>query len=169
MVATGVGRVSWVKPKFSQTKTKGSECELAALWRIPSPGYLPDLYYWLSGLKVRTPASVLEQAPAGSTRTTASSSAQKPRMPVWLIESGTATHRVTRVDATHNRAGTSGERVSALAAARRVAVVGEHGVNQASCGRARSASRAQRAAQVRPGPEHNQPSDTLSGRLLRQW
>ena len=91
MVATAIGRVSWAKPKFSQTKTKGSECELAALWRIPSPGYLPDLYYWLSGLKVRTPASVLEQAPAGSTRTTASSSAQKPRMPVWLIESGTAT------------------------------------------------------------------------------
>ena len=61
-------------------------------WLIPSPRYSPksNVSYWLSGLKVRTPASVLEQAPAGSTRTTASSSAQKPRMPVWLIESGTA-------------------------------------------------------------------------------
>ena len=91
MVATAIAGVPWVKPKLSQTKTKGSERELAALWRIPSPGYLPDLSYWLSGLKVRTPASVLEQTPAGSTRTTASSSAQKPRMPVWLIDSGTAT------------------------------------------------------------------------------
>ena len=61
-------------------------------WLIPSPRYSPksNVSYWLSGLKVRMPASVLEQAPAGSTRTTASSSAQKPRMPVWLIASGTA-------------------------------------------------------------------------------
>src|ERR1700756_1954539 len=46
--------------------------------------------YWLSGLNVRMPASVVEQTPAGSTRTTASSSAQKPRRPVWLIVIGTA-------------------------------------------------------------------------------
>jgi len=73
-------------------KTKGSERVLAA----PIGVYPPQVFagtesYWLSGLKVRTPASVLEQTPAGSTRTTASSSAQKPRMPVWLIESGTET------------------------------------------------------------------------------
>src|SRR5665811_2453441 len=59
--------------------------------------------------------------------------------------------RITYVDATHNRAGTRGERVAALAAARRVTVVGEHGVNQASCGGAGNASRAQRAAQVGEG------------------
>src|SRR5215469_1377308 len=47
--------------------------------------------YWLSGLKVRMPASVLAHTPAGSTRTTASSSAQKARIPVWLIVIGTAT------------------------------------------------------------------------------
>jgi len=47
--------------------------------------------YWLSGLKVRIPASVLEQTPAGSTRTTASSSAQKARIPVWLMVIGTPT------------------------------------------------------------------------------
>src|SRR5579862_10054237 len=46
--------------------------------------------YWLSGLKVRTPASVLEHTPAGSTRTTPSSSAQNARIPVWLIVNGTA-------------------------------------------------------------------------------
>src|SRR6202008_3336215 len=49
------------------------------------------LAYWLSGLKARMPASVLAQTPAGSTRTTASSSAQKARIPVWLIVKGTVT------------------------------------------------------------------------------
>src|SRR5207302_10533719 len=44
-----------------------------------------------SGLKVRMPASVFEHAPAGSTRTTASSSAQKARMPVWFTVSGLPT------------------------------------------------------------------------------
>src|SRR5580765_4468441 len=38
---------------------------------------------------------------------------------------------VASEDATHRRASTGGERVSALTAARRVAVVREHGVNQA--------------------------------------
>src|SRR5215467_6799206 len=47
--------------------------------------------YWLSGLKVRIPASVLEQTPAGSTRITASSSAQKARIPVWFTVVGTPT------------------------------------------------------------------------------
>jgi hypothetical protein len=49
-----------------------------------------NLGYWLSGLNVRMPASVAKQTPAGSTRTTASSSAQNPRRPVWLMVIGTA-------------------------------------------------------------------------------
>src|SRR4051812_44420771 len=57
----------------------------------PPPGTCQTVAdYWLSGLKVRMPASVLEQTPAGSTRTTASSSAQNARRPVWLIVIGTA-------------------------------------------------------------------------------
>ena len=93
MVATGdwpgfVGKVEALRKQ----KTKGSECEARCPYGLyPPPGTSPDLNYWLSGLKVRMPASELEQTPAGSTRTTASSSAQKPRMPVWLIASGTAT------------------------------------------------------------------------------
>ncbi len=47
--------------------------------------------YWFSGLKVWMPPSVFEHTPAGSTRTTASSSAQKARIPVWFTDSGTAT------------------------------------------------------------------------------
>ena len=55
------------------------------------PGHWPESNdYWFNGLKTRIAASAVEQAPAGSTRTTASSSAQKPRIPVWLIDSGTA-------------------------------------------------------------------------------
>ena len=71
---------------------KGQRVLARCPWLIPVPGISPESNqsYWLSGLKARMPASVLEQTPAGSTRTTASSSAQKPRIPVWLIESGTA-------------------------------------------------------------------------------
>ena len=60
--------------------------------RLYSPRVLAESNpnYWLSGLKTRMPASVREQTPAGSTRTTASSSAQKPRIPVWLMVFGTA-------------------------------------------------------------------------------
>jgi len=79
--------------KYHYPKTKGSELEA----RCPLAYTLPrgtrqnqPLPYWFSGLKVRMVASAVEQAPAGSTRTTASSSAQKPRMPVWLTESGMA-------------------------------------------------------------------------------
>ena len=45
------------------------------------------------------------------------------------------------------------ERALTLAAASRVAVVGQHGFNQASCGRAGHASRA-RLALVHPHPYH---------------
>src|ERR1039458_2512346 len=41
--------------------------------------------------------------------------------------------RIAYVDAARDCARASGERVAALAATRRVAVVGEHGINQASC------------------------------------
>ena len=43
-----------------------------------------------SGLKVRIVASAFEHALAKLTRTTASSSAQKALMPVWLMDKGTA-------------------------------------------------------------------------------
>src|SRR3954471_22633353 len=46
--------------------------------------------YWLSGLNVWMPPSVAEQTPAGSTRTTASSSAQNARIPGWLTVRGLA-------------------------------------------------------------------------------
>src|SRR5580700_3554779 len=46
--------------------------------------------YWFKGLKPRIAPSAAEQTPAGSTRITASSSAQKPRIPVWFTESGIA-------------------------------------------------------------------------------
>jgi hypothetical protein len=79
----------------SATKTtkKGSERKARCpIWLVPSPGTSPrsNLHYWLSGLNTRMPASVLEQAPAGSTRTTASSSAQNARMPVWFTVLGFA-------------------------------------------------------------------------------
>jgi hypothetical protein len=79
----------------SATKTtkKGSErkSSLPHLARA-LPRHLPrsNLHYWLSGLNTRMPASVFEQAPAGSTRTTASSSAQNARMPVWFTVLGFA-------------------------------------------------------------------------------
>ena len=69
---------------FTGKNKKGSEREA----RCPCGVYPPQVFarikprYWLSGLKVRTPASVEEQTPAGSARTTPSSSAQKPLMPV---------------------------------------------------------------------------------------
>jgi hypothetical protein len=73
-------------------KTKRQRAEARCPLRlIPSPGIRQIETYWLSGLKVRIVASAAEQAPAGSTRTTASSSAQNARMPVWLIDSGIAT------------------------------------------------------------------------------
>jgi hypothetical protein len=92
--------------KISDMKwTNGYPCRTASnlpsilafdLWKLtalrPAPAPLlrqTSAHYWLSGLKTRMPASVLEQTPTGSTRTTASSSAQKPRMPVWLIVFGT--------------------------------------------------------------------------------
>ena len=75
----------------SQEKTKGSERELAAFLAYTLPQVFARLNYWFNGLKVRMVASAFEQAPAGSTRTTASSSAQNARIPVWLIESGIAT------------------------------------------------------------------------------
>jgi hypothetical protein len=72
---------------FWAAHNKEQQAELAALFpRLVSA----EAGYWLRGLNVRTPASVTEQTPAGSTRTTASSSAQNPRRPVWLIVIGTA-------------------------------------------------------------------------------
>ena len=75
---------------FEGQKQKSSELSFAALWFVPSPRYFAKLAYWFNGLKVRMPASVLAQAPAGSTRTTASSSAQNARIPVWLTVIGVA-------------------------------------------------------------------------------
>jgi len=72
------------------TKTKGAANFRSLLQACTLPQVLAELNYWLSGLKVRTPASVKEHFPAGSTRTTESSSAQKPRIPVWLIVIGVA-------------------------------------------------------------------------------
>src|SRR5262249_53208118 len=71
-------------------KTEGA-ANLRSLLRglYPPPGTCQNDAYWLSGLNTRMPASVFEQAPKGSTRTTPSSSAQKPRIPVWLIVIGT--------------------------------------------------------------------------------
>ena len=72
---------------FGPQNDKEQQAELAALFPRLT---LAEAGYWLRGLNVRTPASVTEQTPAGSTRTTASSSAQNPRRPVWLIVIGTA-------------------------------------------------------------------------------
>jgi len=81
------GRAGCDAPK----KTEGA-ANLRSLLRglYPPPGTCQTYAYWLSGLNTRMPASVFEQAPKGSTRTTPSSSAQKPRIPVWLIVIGTA-------------------------------------------------------------------------------
>ena len=83
---------SRIMQQKQRKKQKSSELVLAA------PGLYAPLStspqskdYWFSGLKVRTVASEVEQTPAGSTRTTASSSAQKARMPVWLMVKGTPT------------------------------------------------------------------------------
>src|SRR5580658_6708580 len=82
--------------RLSQKKEKGSECLARCPWLIPAPGIRqnrPSLLvqrYWFKGLKPRIAPSAAEQTPAGSTRITASSSAQKPRIPVWFTESGIA-------------------------------------------------------------------------------
>src|SRR5579862_6026816 len=70
-------------------------------------------------------------------------------------------NRVADVEGAHHRSSTSRELVTGLAAASRVAVVGQDGVNQASCGRARSASRAQRATEV--GQSRSKPDSGVGG------
>jgi hypothetical protein len=75
---------------LGRKKQKGSERELAASMAYTLPQVFAKLNYWFNGLKVRMVASAVEQAPAGSTRTTASSSAQNARIPVWLIDNGIA-------------------------------------------------------------------------------
>ena len=87
------GENAGLRDDFPPKKQKSSELSLAALWLIPSPSTSPKsaANYWFSGLKVRIVASEVEQTPAGSTRTTASSSAQNARIPVWLMVSGTPT------------------------------------------------------------------------------
>ena len=109
--------------------------KLAAQWRVPSPRHFAKnqtACYWFSGLRVRTPASVLEQAPAGSTRTTASSSAQKPRMPLWLIESGVARAVYPELTPPTTLPVPVVELVAALSPACLIAVSGERGVNRSS-------------------------------------
>jgi hypothetical protein len=83
---------------FTPRKVKGAANLRSLLpWLVSSPSILrQNVAYWLSGLNVRTPASVVEQTPAGQTRTTASSSAQKARRPVWLIVIGTAARLCSR-------------------------------------------------------------------------
>ena len=85
--------VQWTKSGVKkQPKNKRAANLRSLLLACTLPQVLRQtVAYWLSGLKVRMPASVLAHTPAGSTRTTASSSAQKARIPVWLIVIGTAT------------------------------------------------------------------------------
>jgi hypothetical protein len=72
-------------------KQKSSELAFAAPLACTLPQVLCQLIrYWLRGLNVRTAASVVPHLPPGSTRTTASSSAQKARIPVWFTVSGAA-------------------------------------------------------------------------------
>jgi hypothetical protein len=77
---------------WKRAKSKrSSELAFAAPGLYPPPGTSPtQLNYWFRGLNATMPVSVLEQAPAGSTRTTASSSAQNARIPVWLMVIGEA-------------------------------------------------------------------------------
>ena len=77
-------------PTIIRTKEQRPRVRCAMACTLPRNVLHQTDAYWLSGLNVRTPASVVEQTPVGSTRTTASSSAQKPRIPVWLIVIGTA-------------------------------------------------------------------------------
>ena len=74
-------------PRYS---AKGAANLRSLLLACTLPQVLAEPNYWLSGLNPRMPASVFEHLPAGSTRTTPSSSAQNPRIPVVLIVSGVA-------------------------------------------------------------------------------
>jgi len=68
---------------------RSSELAFAAPWLVPSPEYFAKLKaYWLSGRNAWQVATVVAPAPAGSTRTTASSNEQKARMPVWFSVTG---------------------------------------------------------------------------------
>ena len=89
-------------------------------------GSSPEPCYRFNWLKVRIVASAFEQAHAGSTRTTASSSAQKCAN-TGLVDRKRSRHdRITGVDATHNRVRAHSGLVAALAAASEVTVVGKH-------------------------------------------
>ena len=93
MALTGTNQPSQVEEygeSFAAGGRRPGKMKGAAVGRSRGLGFrASSRTYWLSGLKVRIPASVLEQTPAGSTRITASSSAQKARIPVWFTVIGT--------------------------------------------------------------------------------
>ena len=87
-------------PKFKSFTAEGAENIRRGRGKMPrqkrrqreDPAALIDLVAWCycRGLKPLMPASVFEHFPVGSTRTTPSSSVQKPRTPVTLSVIGLA-------------------------------------------------------------------------------
>src|ERR1700721_4237903 len=88
-LALSAGRIVCVQKEKRAANFRSLLLEIG-LYPPPDTSPRSNRNYWLSGLKATMPASVAEHLPAGSTRTTASSSAQNARIPVWLMVIGTA-------------------------------------------------------------------------------
>src|SRR5579859_426340 len=155
---------------YSNTKQKEQRTRFAALRLVPSPGTLPN-----------RPELLVERVESKDARFVVGANAQwiDANDSIFFRAESTNTglvdvHRLS-LDRVSNRktvghcARASVEGVTALAAARRVAVVGQHGVNQARGRRLRRAAYVQRSTEVLQPSGSDRVSNCRIGGLVRNF